>query len=66
MEIRFEPGDLVKIKYPVDKLNESKIGIVVDILTRSEQNIDWDRMLVLMDGWIDAFPYRRLKPVASK
>jgi hypothetical protein len=63
MDNRFNKGDLVKLKN--QQTSKPAIGIVIDILTRSDQNVDWDRMLVLMNGWIDAFPHRSLQS-ASK
>ena len=65
MDRRYEKGDLVTIKEDVfskDRSQNSTVGIVVDIITRSTQNPDWDKILVYMDGWMDAFSPRRLLP----
>ncbi len=67
MENRYEKGDLVKLKpntknnrFPISK----SVGIVVDVLTRSSQNPDWDKLLVYIDGF-DIFECspRRLKSI---
>ena len=61
---RFEKGDLVTIKPGIREKSSGfkypHIGIVVDVHSRNPQNPDWDKLIVLMDGWIDAFPHRRL------
>ena len=62
---RFKKGDLVTIKPPARGKAKSltPIGLVVEVSSRNPQNPDWDQLLVFMDGWIDAFPHRRLSKV---
>ena len=51
---RISKGDLVQIK------STNAVGIVVDVVTRSTQNPDWDVIAVLCDGWVDDFSPRML------
>lgn len=51
---RINKGDLVLIK----KTNE--VGIVVDIIRRSDQNPDWDLVCVHWKGSLDDFSPRKL------
>ena len=66
-EHRYEKGDLVTIKKKVVSKNDpDPVGIVVDVITRSTQNSDWDKILVYIDGWMDAFSPRKLLPADKK
>jgi len=64
MNHRFEKGDLVHIKgySEPDKTGKKPVGIVVDILMRSTQNADWDKILVFIDDKLDSFSPRKLIP----
>ena len=64
MEWDFETGDLVQIKS--SKKEKIKTGIIIDVLVKSKQNSAWSSYLVLCNGWIDAFPTRRLKPYVER
>lgn len=56
MSERFKQGDLVLVR-----TKPEKIGIVLDILRRSTQNADWDSVLVMFEGCVEAFSPRKLK-----
>mgnify|MGYP001332950244 CR=1 FL=1 len=70
MDNRYEKGDLVTLKdvfrnkAPISV--KKPIGIVVDVITRSTQNSDWDKLLVYIDGWIDSFSPRTLETVEKE
>ena len=57
-----EKGDLVRIK----GLDEKKVGIVVEIIRRSDQNDDWSELLVLIDDETKKYSPRRLIPTKRR
>ena len=61
---RFEKGDLVHIKGQniLDPSGQRPVGIVVDVLMRSTQNSDWDKILVFINDKLDSFSPRKLIP----
>jgi len=68
MNEKFKKGDLVRILYkPFNNIltinpkpTAFKTGIIIDVITKSIANPDWEVYLVYTDGWCDTFPNRRL------